>query len=181
MSSCFSYPLLLRQDAESSLNFRVQSGDGKPGFRHQLDSFYSLDSMGCHLHTLSLSIYARHCLGTIANAGDSQLAKQKGWFGFTVWDSLICDGWPYCFRVAAKQSILGKLLIQQYHSYHDQEAKEDWLGHHNPLQGHPLPHHDLKISLEAPLFKGSAIPQQHHAGYNIFITYGLRVLPRSKL
>lgn len=66
MTGCFSYPLLLRQDAESSLNFRLQSGDGKPGLRHQLDSFYSLDGMGCHLHTPSLSIYASHCLGTIA-------------------------------------------------------------------------------------------------------------------
>lgn len=53
----------------------MQSGDGEPGFRHQLGSFCSLDGMGCHLHTLSLGIRVSHRLGTIANVGDDSTYK----------------------------------------------------------------------------------------------------------
>lgn len=105
---CFSYlyPSLLRQDAESSLQVTVQSGDGEPGLRHQLGSFCSLDGMGCHRHTLSLGIRASHSLGTIETAGDNSTYKAERFIcdhslGYSVHDD-------YCFRVAAKQSIMGK-------------------------------------------------------------------------
>lgn len=109
---CFSYPSLLRQDAESSLQVRVQSGAGKPGLRHQLGSFCSLNGMGCHLHTLwqMLEII--------------QLTKQKGLFVITVWDILsmmvdpIASGWQQ------STASWGKLLIEQYWSCRDQEAKK---------------------------------------------------------